>query len=47
MKPMSKTKLPKVNKETAGKAGGLLIATGTLIKAAVEIAKIVSKSKTK
>lgn len=44
---MDKNKLPKLDKETAGKAGGLLIATGTLIKAVVEITKIVGKSKTK
>ena len=46
MKPV-KTKLPKLDKETAGKAGGFLVAAGTIIKAGVEIAKIVSKSKTK
>ena len=47
MKPMNKPKLPKLDKETAGKAGGLLVAAGTIIKAGVEIAKIVGKSKTK
>ena len=47
MKPMNKTKLPKLDKETVGKAGGILVATGTIIKAGVEIVKLFGKSKTK
>ena len=46
MKPV-KTKLPKLDKETAGKAGTFLVAVGTIIKAGVEIAKAVGQSKTK
>lgn len=45
MKPMNKTKLPKLNKETIGNTGKVLVATGTILKAGYELAKILTKSK--
>lgn len=45
MKLMNKTKFPKLNKETIGNTGKVLVATGTILKAGVEIAKALSKSK--
>lgn len=45
MKPVKTVKNIKVNQDTIQKGGTILMAAGTILKAGVEIAKALSKSK--
>lgn len=45
MQSINNPKIPKIDSDKAKKAGGVLIAVGTIVKAGVELAKLLGKSK--